>query len=115
MLRPTGTAAVRPSRPQHDTSCRVWPNFLLVVLAALASLLRDCLDDASRRLEDLLGNLETHRARGALDGLDGGLDAGGIEVGHLGAGDLFDLLLGDLADLGLVRHTGPLRHAGGAK
>src|ERR1700741_2071498 len=37
MPRPADTAAVRPSRPQHDISCRVWPNFLLVVLAARES------------------------------------------------------------------------------
>jgi hypothetical protein len=56
---------------------------------------------------DVLGHALTlhrhaHGACGPFDDAHGGLDAGGIQVRHLGLGDLLDLVLGDLADLLLV-------------
>src|SRR5687767_2691073 len=44
-----------------------------------------------------LHDLQTHRARGALDDLGGGLDVVRVEVLHLLLGDLAQLAAGDLA------------------
>src|SRR4051794_32855648 len=55
---------------------------------------------------------DTHRAGGALDDLHGGVDVVGVEVGHLGGGDLADLVLGQPADLLLVGHAGALLQTG---
>src|SRR3954453_1111864 len=56
---------------------------------------------------------DTHRAGGALDDLHRGLDVVGVEVGHLGRGDLADLVLGQPTDLLLVGNAGALLEAGG--
>ena len=42
---------------------------------------------ASRQIRDLLGDLHTHRAGGAGDDLDRGVDVVGVEVGQLALGD----------------------------
>src|SRR5680860_1494798 len=51
---------------------------------------------------------DAHRAGGALDDLHRRVDVVGVEVGQLGRGDLAHLVLGQLADLLLVRDTRPL-------
>src|SRR3954451_23350143 len=56
---------------------------------------------------------DAHGTRGAGDDLRRGVQVVGVEVGHLGGGDLADLRLGDLGDLGLVRLAGALLHACG--
>src|SRR4029079_6097736 len=56
---------------------------------------------------------DTHRAGGALDDLHRGLDVVGVQVRHLGRGDLAHLVLGQLADLLLVRDARTLLQAGG--
>ena len=54
----------------------------------------------------------THRASGALNDLHRGLDAVGVEVGHLGVGDLANLVAADLAHLVGQRVLGPLLDPG---
>src|SRR4029079_11487792 len=56
---------------------------------------------------------DAHRAGGALHDLHRGLDVVGVEVRHLGRRDLADLVLGEAADLLLVRDAGALLQAGG--
>src|SRR3954462_7014873 len=56
---------------------------------------------------------DAHGTRGTGDDLRGGVQVVGVEVGHLGGGDLADLRLGDLGDLGLVRLAGALPPARG--
>src|SRR5680860_489526 len=51
---------------------------------------------------------DAHRAGGALDDLHRRVDVVGVEVGQLGRGDLAHLVLGQLADLLLVRDARPL-------
>ena len=46
----------------------------------------------------LAGDLDAHRAGGALDDARRGLEVDGVEVGHLDLGDLADLGAGDRAD-----------------
>src|SRR5262249_37700267 len=58
-------------------------------------------------------DFDAHRACGALDALDGGVDGCGVQVGHLLSGDLSHLRLGDLADLLLVGRAGALLDARG--
>ena len=53
-----------------------------------------------------------HRAGGALDDEHGVLDVVGVEVGHLGLGDLTHLGLGDRGDLRGPRVRGTLLDAG---
>src|SRR5512143_2425358 len=60
----------------------------------------------------LTDDLQSHVAGRALDDLLGRLEVVGVEVGELRPGDLLDLLLGDLADLLLVRRPGPLGDPG---
>src|SRR5687767_1966383 len=52
-----------------------------------------------------VGDRNTHRSGGALDDLHCALDIDGIQIRHLGLGDLLDLSPGHLADLHLVRLT----------
>src|SRR4051812_3793448 len=56
---------------------------------------------------------DAHGAGGAGDDLLGGVQVVGVQVGHLGGGDVADLVAGDLGDLGLVRLAGALLHARG--
>jgi hypothetical protein len=56
---------------------------------------------------------DAHRAGGAGDDLHRAVDVVGVEVLHLGLGDLADLVPGQLADLDLVRLAGALLDAGG--
>src|SRR6516162_4606852 len=56
---------------------------------------------------------DAHRAGGARDDLLGCLDRGRVQVGHLGLRDLAKLRRGERADLGRVRLTAALVHAGG--
>src|SRR5213595_2125162 len=56
---------------------------------------------------------DAHGAGGALDDLHRGVDVVGVQVGQLGGGDLAHLVLGQLADLVLLRDTRALRDAGG--
>ena len=72
----------RPSAPPAGTSFRASPRLFPPV--------------SSPRLISAL-DLEAHRARRALDGLDRRVEVRGVQVGHLGLGDLLDLRLGDLA------------------
>src|SRR5512139_3051739 len=60
----------------------------------------------------LTDDLQSHVAGRALDDLLGRLDVVGVEVGELRPGDLLDLLLGDLADLFLVRRPRALGDPG---
>src|SRR6478735_10083634 len=55
--------------------------------------------------------VDAHRASGAGDDARRHLLVAGVEVFHLLAGDLEDLLAGELGDLGLVRLTGALGDA----
>src|SRR4051794_32457341 len=59
------------------------------------------------------GDGDAHRPRGAGDDLLRLVEVGGVEVGHLGLGDLADLVTGDRGDLGLVRLARALLDAGG--
>src|SRR5215218_8114048 len=52
--------------------------------------------------------VDAHLTSGAGDDLHRGVDVVGVEVGHLGLGDLADLVLGEPAGLGLVRLAGAL-------
>src|SRR3954454_15742783 len=56
---------------------------------------------------------DAHGAGGALHDLHRGLDVVRVEVGKLGGRDLAHLVLGQLADLVLVRDRGALGQAGG--
>src|SRR5947208_16422156 len=58
-------------------------------------------------------DVDAHRAGGAGDDLLGGVEVPGVQVGHLGGGDLPDLVAGDRADLGLVRDAAALLDPGG--
>src|ERR1019366_6484721 len=60
-------------------------------LASLAGRMRPS-------LHNLSDYFNAHRARGAADAFDCRLDGGGVQVGHLLLGDVFDLLGGDFAD-----------------
>src|SRR6201747_2691975 len=57
--------------------------------------------------------VDAHRAGGALDDLHRRVDVVGVQVRQLGGGDLAHLVLGQLADLVLLRDTGTLGDAGG--
>src|SRR3954449_12764017 len=59
------------------------------------------------------GDRDAHRPGGAGDDLLGLVEVVGVEVGHLGLGDLADLVTGDRGDLGLVRLARALLDAGG--
>ena len=54
----------------------------------------------------LLAHQDTHGAGSAGDHAHSGLDGGGVEVGHLGLGDLLAVGLGQGGHLGLVGHIG---------
>jgi len=54
----------------------------------------------------LVAHDDAHGAGGAGDHAHGRLDAGRVQVRHLGLGDLADILLADGGHLGLVGHTG---------
>lgn len=56
-------------------------------------------------------DLDAHIAGGAGDDSHGSFDIIGIQIGHLGLGDLPELRLGNLADLLLVGDTGTLGDA----
>src|SRR6185312_14266105 len=56
---------------------------------------------------------DAHRPGGAGDDLLGLVEVVGVEVGHLGGGDLADLVTGDRGDLRLVRLARSLVDAGG--
>src|SRR5262245_42463254 len=55
---------------------------------------------------DLLFDFDAHRSRGSGDRAHCSLEVGGVEVGQLHGGDVFELLLGDLPNLDLVRLLG---------
>jgi hypothetical protein len=59
-------------------------------------------------------DVDAHAARGAGHRTHGRFQIEAVQVGHLDLGDLFDLLLRDLADLGLVRLGRALRQVHGA-
>src|SRR5260370_29938903 len=50
-----------------------------------------------------LHDVDAHAAGSAFDALDGGFEREAIQVRHLDLGDLLDLLMRDLPNLGLVR------------
>jgi len=54
-----------------------------------------------------------HGARGSLDALDGCLNRGRIQIGHLLRGDFADLLFSYLADFFLVRRAGAFGNSSG--
>src|SRR3712207_3414106 len=56
---------------------------------------------------------DAHRPGGAGDDLLGLVQVVGVEVDHLGGGDLADLVTGDRGDLGLVRLARALLDTGG--
>src|SRR5215472_19326244 len=53
--------------------------------------------------ETILDYVDAHAASGTFDGTHRALELETVQVGHLDLGDLFHLLLRDLADLRLVR------------
>ena len=57
-------------------------------------------------LSQLFLDDDAHGAGGAGDHAHSGLDAGGVQVGHLGLSDLADIFLADGGNLGLVGDTG---------
>src|SRR5687768_12509164 len=59
------------------------------------------------------GDRDAHRPGGTGDDLLGLVEVVGVEVGHLGRGDLADLVTGDRGDLGLVRLARALLDTGG--
>ena len=59
-----------------------------------------------------VGDGDAHGPGGPGDDVHRGVDVVGVQVGHLGLGDLLDLGLADLAD-GLQRVAGALLQAGG--
>src|SRR3712207_2220865 len=62
---------------------------------------------------ETLFDVQAHVAGRALDGLDGRLQVGRVQVLELEPGDLLDLVAGDGADLLAVRLARALRDAGG--
>lgn len=66
---------------------------------------RDRLPEYASRISggELTLDGDTHGAGGAGDDLRCAFEAGGVEVFHLGGGDLVDLGLGQLGDLDGVR------------
>ena len=62
----------------------------------------------------LLADIDAHAAARTDDLALCGFDIEAVQVRHLDLGDLFDLLLGDLADLVLVRFRGTLGKIDGA-
>ena len=68
---------------------------------------------AGRSGEELSLDRDAHRPGGAGDDLLGLVEVVGVEVGHLGRGDLADLVTGDRGDLGLVRLARSLVDTGG--
>src|SRR5690242_20537781 len=67
---------------------------------------------ASQRGSPTSVSRDAHGAGGALDDLHRGVDVVRVEVGELGRGDLAHLVLGQLADLLLVRDARTLAEAG---
>lgn len=55
---------------------------------------------------DSIDDFNAHAARGSRDHAHGTLDAGGVQIGHLGFGDFANLLPRNLRNLVFVGHAG---------
>ena len=93
----SSAGARRPPRREYFFSRSTSLRRFVLLAAAMCSF------PASLDGRQLVDDLEAHRARGTFDGAHRRLEAGGVEVGQLQLRDLAHLLLGDLADLVLVR------------
>ena len=90
---PRAASRAGPARSSRPRSRYVFPCFMLSCLPVVSGPARPSHDFSrpgvrDRTLPPLVDVVDAHRAGGAVDDLHRGLDVVGVEVGHLGLGDL---------------------------